>query len=246
MSPEQLNGQPADPRSDVFAYGVVMYEYASGVHPFHAPTPLGLAARVLESEADPVATRCRHVPPSVASVVDRCLQKAPSGRFAAAGDIVRALQDVGGAAAAAPTQFITMWRAHQLVTMALYLATAWLAWWIKELFKPNPFLLAIFVALGIGGAAAGVIRGHLLFTSALNTGHLTSERRRLRPVIVVIDLIISTGGALAGFGLVSARPLAGVLTVGLAVGLALATLLMEPATTRAAFPEGSLQGSHET
>src|SRR4029077_5266969 len=34
MSPEQLNGQPADTRSDVFAYGVVVYEYASGAHPF--------------------------------------------------------------------------------------------------------------------------------------------------------------------------------------------------------------------
>src|SRR5205085_2177467 len=149
MSPEQLNGQPADSRSDVFAYGVVLYEYASGVHPFHASTPLGLAARVLESEADPIVTRCRHVPAAV---------------------------------------------------------------------------------------AAGVMRGHLLFTSVLNATYLSAERRRLRPMIVTIDLLMSAGCALAGLMLTVERPLDGVLAVALAVALALATIMMEPATARAAFP----------
>jgi len=237
MSPEQLNGQSADARSDVFAYGVVVYEYASGAHPFHAPTPLGLAARVLESEADPIAARCRHVPASVAAVVDRCLQKRPSARFSSAADIVRALQQGSTVATPVPSTFLTMWRVHQLVTMALYFGDAWLAWWIKELFKPNPILLAVFVALGIGGAAAGVMRGHLLFTSRLNAAHLSSERRRLRPVIVAIDLVMAAGLALAGLALVTERPLAGVLTMALAVGLALATMMMEPATTKAAFPD---------
>jgi hypothetical protein len=232
MSPEQLNGQPADARSDVFAYGVVLYEYASGMHPFHASTPLGLAARVLESEADPIATRS-HVPPAVAVVVDRCLQKSPASRFPSAGDIVSALRNVS--AAAAPTPFLTMWRVHQLVTMALYIAAGWVAWWIKELFKPNPMLLAVFVALGICAAAAGVMRGHLIFTSALNQAHLAAERRRLRPMIVGVDLLMSAGCALAGLVLVSQRPLAGVLTIALAIGLALATMMMEPATTNAAF-----------
>jgi len=234
MSPEQLNGQPADARSDVFAYGVVMYEYASGVHPFHASTPLGLAARVLESEADPIATRSRHVPASVASVVDRCLQKSPPARFASAVDVVAALRDGPVAAPAAP-QFMTMWRTHQLTTMALYIATAWIAWWIKELFKPAALVLAIFVALGVSAAAAGVMRGHLVFTSVLNTASLAAERLRLRRPIVVLDMLMALGCAVSGLVLVVERPLAGMLTVALAVGLALATVMMEPATTKAAF-----------
>ncbi len=235
MSPEQLNGQPADARSDVFAYGVVMYEYAAGVHPFEASTPLGLAARVLESEAAPLASRSREVPSSVAAVVDRCLQKPPGSRFASAGEIVRALDGDHAPVASPPARFLTMWRVHQLATMALYIAAGWVAWWIKEFFKPNALLLAVFVALGIGGAAAGVMRGHLLFTSSLNAGHLSSERRRLRPAIAVVDLMIAAGCAFAGLTLAGQRPLAGVLTVGLAVGLALATMMMEPATTKAAF-----------
>jgi serine/threonine protein kinase len=235
MSPEQLNGQLADARSDVFAYGVVLYEFASGVHPFQASTPLGLAARVLESDAEPLVTRARHVPPAVAAVVDRCLQKAPAGRFGSAADIVAALRQ--GAPSTSPSSFITMWRAHQLVTMLLYIAVTTVAWWVKELLKPNPMLLGLFVALGIGAAAAGVMRGHLLFTSGLNPAHLASERRRLRPALVAVDLLMSAGCALAGLILASARPLAGVLTVGLAVGLSLSTLLMEPSTTKAAFHE---------
>src|SRR5204863_6302137 len=74
MAPEQLNGQPADARADVFAFGVVIYEYACGVHPFEASTPLGLAARVLEADARPLADACRHIPPQVAELVDRCLR----------------------------------------------------------------------------------------------------------------------------------------------------------------------------
>jgi hypothetical protein len=100
-------------------------------------------------------------------------------------------------------------------------------------------LLAIFVALGISSAAAGVIRGHLIFTSALNPAHLSSERRRLRIPLLTLDMIIATGGVLSGLTLVSVRPLAGVLSAALAVGLALATLMMEPATTSAAFGQGA-------
>ena len=233
MSPEQLNGQPADARSDVFAYGVVLYEYASGMHPFQASTPLGLAARVLESEADPIATRCRHVPAGVAAVVDRCLQKSPADRFASAASIVDALRK--GGAAAAPARFVTMWRAHQLATMLLYIAVATVTWWIKERLEPHAMTLAIFVALGISAAAAGVMRGHLIFTSALNKARLTSERVRLRPMLVAIDVMMAAGCAMSGLVLVTVRPLYGVLTVGLAIGLALATLVMEPATTTAAF-----------
>ena len=41
MAPEQINGQPVDARADVFAFGVLIYEYACGVHPFEAPNTAG-------------------------------------------------------------------------------------------------------------------------------------------------------------------------------------------------------------
>src|SRR5262249_14711286 len=158
----------------------------------------------------------------VAAVVDRCLQKSPSSRVASARDIAYALRD-RVSAAPAPSRFLTMWRVHQSLTMLLYVGAGWAGGGVKKLFKPNSLLLSIVVACGVGAAAAGVMRGHLLFTSRMNAAHLSAERRRLRPLLVVLDLAMAAGCALAGLTLASLKPLNGVLTVGLAAGLALAT-----------------------
>ena len=191
-----------------------------------APSPLQLRRDLL-----------RFLPP-VAALIDRCLRKSPSDRF----DSAVALAELLRARATEPvpsSSLVTVWRIHQVVTMMLYVAATTVGWWIKELLKPNAMLLSVFVVLGIVSAAGGVMRGHLVFTSALNREHLASERRRLRTPLLAFDLLIAAGGALSGLTLVTARPLAGVLAVGLAVALALATIRMEPATTNAAFGHGA-------
>src|ERR671932_342134 len=78
MAPEQFHNQAADARSDVFAYGVVMYEYACGTHPVRAKTPLT-------------------APRPAGDVIARCMQESPAERFASAAEILAAL-DRGGAA----------------------------------------------------------------------------------------------------------------------------------------------------
>ena len=85
MAPEQLNGGPVDARADVFAFGAVLYEYISGVHPFAAATPLATIARVLESDARPLGQHCPHAPAAVLECVERCLRKAPDERFRVGG-----------------------------------------------------------------------------------------------------------------------------------------------------------------
>ncbi len=237
MAPEQLNGGRADARADVFAYGVVVYEYACGTHPFNASTPLGLVARVLESDAPPIADRVHHMPANVAMVIDRCLRKSAADRFGSATEIVAALQ-AGDAAVSRrrPAGIGLWWRAHQAALMALYVGAAALAWSIKETFR-EPLALWVFIALGIGAAVGGIARGHLLFTSEFNLPRLKDEHMRVRRTLTSVDLLIAAALAVDGLWIAPDRPLWGVLTVALGAGVALATLLMEPATAAATFQQ---------
>lgn len=236
MAPEQLNGQPVDARADVFAFGVTAYEYASGEHPFAAPTPLGLIARVLESRAQPLAARCPQVPLPLAAVIDRCLRKLPMERFASASAIVAAL--AGGAHPLASPGVSTWWRTHQLAMMAIYIVATTIAWQIKQSFV-GAASLWIFVAMGIGSAIAGIVRGHLVFTERMNRARLSDERRRTATVTTAVDLLLAAALFVDASMFVRLRPLWGMLTMALALGIAMAALIMEPATTAAAFGEDS-------
>ena len=231
MAPEQLNGQRADARADVFAFGVLLYEYASGTHPFDAATPLALVARILESETTPIDRWRPDLPSSLVDVIDRCLRKLPAGRFASAGDIVHALDRIDPARAFG--RVATWWRTHQLAVIALYFVACALTWQIKE-WRPG-ITTAIFVATGIAATVSGVFRGHLLFTERVTGTGLAAERRRATTVTLVFDLLVALALAADGAILISLRPLAAVLTIALGVGIALARLVVEPATTAATF-----------
>ena len=236
MAPEQLEGQPVDARADVFAYGILLYEYASAVHPFAASTPLGVAGRILESEAPPLTEHRPDVPPVIASVVERCLSKLRVDRFESAAGIARALERAshGGAAVlgrAAPRRLAAWWRAHQFVAIALYFIASVLCWQIKE-WEPG-FTTTIFVAVAVVSTVAGVFRGHLVFTEQMNDPQLSTELRRAALVTVLTDLLIGLGVGAAGLLLAESRPVPAVLTIALGVGIALARLVVEPSTTAA-------------
>jgi hypothetical protein len=128
------------------------------------------------------------------------------------------------------------WRAHQLVITVVYLVAGLVSWQIKEFFKtPGP--LALFVVAGISAAIAGIVRGHLLFTEQMNRAYLDHERGRTQRLLVAADLCLAAALVADGLQLATVRALFGVLTAALGAGVALAALLMEPATTRAVFPE---------
>jgi serine/threonine protein kinase len=231
MAPEQINGQPVDARTDVFAFGVLMYEYICGVHPFEASTELAQLARVLESDARAVEDRCPRVPATLARVIDRCLRKRPAERFASGGEILDVISRESSIEPLRRT--MTWWRTHQAAVIALYAVAAATTWEIKESFAGS-VPLWLFVVLGVGTAIGGIVRGHLLFTDWMNRRRLASEQRRTRRAAAVSDLLVA--GALFADGLVvaSTQPLWAVLTMALAVGIALAAIMMEPVTTAAA------------
>ena len=236
MAPEQINGLSIDARADVFAFGVLLYEYACGVHPFAASTTLATVARVLESDARPLGGVCA-VPSRVADVIARCLRKAPAERFGSAAELVGALESADlDPLAASP--HATWWRIHQIVVASLYIAGVALAWQLKE-WVETPVTVSIFIALSGAATVGGVLRGHLVFTSVLNQPHLTTERRRTRRATGLLDLLTAVLLFADAAIIARTRALPAVFALALALGVALASIVLEPATTVAAFGEES-------
>lgn len=94
MSPEQVRGQHADLRSDVFGLGAVLYEMLSGTRAFDGATPVDRGYAVLNTDPPQLA-----VSPAVEKVVRRCLEKSPDERFQSARDVAYALEAAGENAA---------------------------------------------------------------------------------------------------------------------------------------------------
>jgi tRNA A-37 threonylcarbamoyl transferase component Bud32 len=235
MAPEQINGETPDARADVFAFGVFMYEYACGVHPFDGSSALAIVARILDSEPRPIASRCPHLPVRLAEVIGRCLRKRRDERYPSAAAIVDALAESHEPVSSGG--HVTWWRIHQLIICGLYITAAVLAWLIKAWFLESPVTVGAFIALGAGATIGAVLRGHLLFTERNNPGYLTRERRRARRATMALDILI--GGVLALDALLVShlRALWAVFALSLGLGIALAVLVLEPATTAAAFGE---------
>jgi serine/threonine protein kinase len=96
MSPEQVRGLPADHRSDIFSFGVILYELLSGRRAFQGGTSVQTMAAILTEEPPPLGPA---VPADISRIVHRCLEKEPARRFQNAADLAFALQTVASSSA---------------------------------------------------------------------------------------------------------------------------------------------------
>jgi TolB-like protein len=100
MSPEQVRGQTVDQRTDIFAFGCVLYEMLSGVQAFSGDTGADRIAAILSRDPDALGGGGVEVPAVLQEIVQRCLEKRPEDRFSSAHDLALALQatrsDTGG------------------------------------------------------------------------------------------------------------------------------------------------------
>jgi len=135
MAPEQLQGKPADHRSDVFSLGVVLYQMVTGGHPFPGTTTAEVQAAILKDEAPSLSRANPEVPPLLEHLVGRCLEKRPEDRFQSARDLLFALEELStGQVKTSRTRTIP--RRGILLGGGLVLAAVVLAY----LLNPSPLL----------------------------------------------------------------------------------------------------------
>jgi serine/threonine protein kinase/tetratricopeptide (TPR) repeat protein len=94
MSPEQVLGRPLDHRSDIFSFGVVVHEMATGRRPFEGGSPAELISSILRDTPPSVADARPELPADLARVVRRCLEKDPRSRMQTARDVINEFREL--------------------------------------------------------------------------------------------------------------------------------------------------------
>jgi Tol biopolymer transport system component len=153
MSPEQVRGLDVDSRSDLFAFGAVLYEILSGRRAFQRDTPAETMTAILKEDPPELVAAIGDLPPALDRIVRRCLEKSPTERFQSARDLAFALENLTGSTAstgaraahtgaAAPRGRALGWAALAILALAAGAAAGWWAHARLETAPPSTGTLA--------------------------------------------------------------------------------------------------------
>jgi len=234
MAPEQLSGGEVDGRTDLFAFGVVAWELATGEHPFGS-NPAVMLARMMEGRP---ATLSRQLPiAALSSIIRRCLRVSPADRYASADELLADLRKLttpsgtplAAAGAVDDVAGLWWWQFHQGTMTVVDAVTPILAWFAR----PAPgqsFRTQLFLAVLALATAAVTLRLNLLFTSRVHPAMLQAHRSRLFRWIAAAEVGIAA--LLLGSAAVIAetRPVIAAVLVSLAIVMLASLAVIEPAT----------------
>jgi predicted Ser/Thr protein kinase len=253
MSPEQIRGDAVDFRTDLFALGIMLYELATGAHPFAGSNAASTIARILEIQPPHITDR---VPAMLSTavglgdldrIIARCLEKHPDARYQSTHDLVTALEfaEAGGAPKARHSaeaaakgllrrRALGWWQFHQAAASVGYLAML-LPLWLARSWTPG-LPDAVLFLVGLAAALiATTLRLHVWFAVRELPEESGVQRvqagRWIRLADVVFVIVLAVSSAFAFQGHVEMA----VLFLTAAVGVLIAFAIVEPATARAAF-----------
>jgi len=149
MAPEQLEGKEADGRTDIFAFGCVLYEMATGRKAFSGSSQASLISAIMKEEPAPIATLQPMMPPALDRVVRTCLAKDPEDRFQTAHDAKLQLQWIAevGSAAGVPAPVTARRKSRERLAwvgfgIAMIAAVALAAGYLRRAPSPSPGIRA--------------------------------------------------------------------------------------------------------
>ena len=231
MAPEQLVGGHVTPATDVYAFGIVFNEMLTGRHPLDHSSGGVLPARL-------------------AAIIARCVDPDPQGRYPSGRELHAALVEdetkappsAGGDATdvGSPRWW---WEFHQAATAAVYSLMIWPAWNARTIIGGR-IGGAVFFATLVAVIVATILRLHLWFTSRFYPSELRWARRRTARWIRAADWLFAAALAVSGILVGEDRSPVAIVLVAVAVGAAIAFLIIERATTRAAFRNSATPARH--
>ena len=167
MSPEQVRGQVADARSDIFAFGVILYEMLTGKRAFHKATLVETMTAILNEDPPAISQLAPNLSPGLQKIVNRCLSKSPEGRFQHASDLgfaLEALSDASGTAMPPARQEVAGKRWLWVAAGALAIGAALIVW-LRQ--RPAVPVVVAVTQLSNDGAVKG------------NSGRLLTDGSRI-------------------------------------------------------------------
>jgi Protein kinase domain len=251
MSPEQLRGEALDGRSDLFAFGILLYELLTARHPFARSGDIGTLATwtaLLHEDPLPFETaELSRLPPGLPEVIGRCLEKEPDRRWSSAADVEAALQAIQSGVVpqtvAAPIgQAVFWWQFHEAVAAVVY----WLAlipmWhvrrWIGRSEWPvGPVTLALearvlFLVLIATVSVLSVLRLSFVFVSRNKPARAREHHARAARWVKVGDVLFTAALIVAGLAILAEHTAWALLLIAIGLGSFVVAWFIEPLTER--------------
>jgi len=260
MSPEQLEGKELDFRSDIFSFGVLLYEMASGAHPFSGASPPSTIANILTAEPVPLAQRSPVAPAELDRIVRKCLRKKADQRYQSTRDLVVDLQNLKHdtstatrpALAPMPAEEESLahrwirffapsarrwWEINHMFAGLAYPLLAYVAWYLSRFpLTHRSWWAPLFSGLIVCTAATATLRLYFVVTGAFSPQALAAEVRRWSWIVKWATAAFWVFFAVLSTLTIEARPGVSAFLLGFSLSGFIVACMVEPAIERNAFP----------